>query len=50
MAVVYEENPERSFKGDPYEACAGCGQPLYCVFRVVYESSAKLGEEGGGLT
>jgi hypothetical protein len=43
MAVVYEEYPERGFQGDPYEACAGCGEPLYTVLRVVYE-----GEEGGG--
>jgi hypothetical protein len=46
MAVVYEEDPERSFKGDPYEACAGCGQPRYTVLRVVYDSPPD--EEGGG--
>jgi hypothetical protein len=48
VAVVYEEEPERSFKGDPHEACAGCGQPLYCVLRVVYDS--PMGEEGEGPT
>jgi predicted RNA-binding Zn-ribbon protein involved in translation (DUF1610 family) len=46
MAVIYEEDPERSFRGDPYEVCASCGQPLYCVIRVVRDSS--LVEEGGG--
>jgi hypothetical protein len=43
MAVVYEEDSERSFMGDPYEACAGRGQPLYCVFNVVYDSP-EVGE------
>jgi hypothetical protein len=47
MAVVYEEDPKRSFKGDSYEACAGCGQPLYCVFNVVYDSP-EVGEGGRG--
>jgi predicted RNA-binding Zn-ribbon protein involved in translation (DUF1610 family) len=44
--LIDELNPERSFKGDPYETCASCGQPLHVVIRVVRDSSA--GEEGGG--
>jgi hypothetical protein len=46
IAVVYPNEPERSFKGDPYEACASCGQPLYVVIRVVRDSSPV--EEGRG--
>lgn len=46
MAVIYEEDPESSFRGDPYEACASCGQPLYTVINVVRDSPA--GDEGGG--
>lgn len=42
MAVVYEEDHERSFEGDPYERCPLCGRSLYTVLRVVYEG------EGGG--
>jgi len=46
--LIDEENPERdwSFKGDPYEACASCGQPLHAVVLVVGDSSAA--DEGGG--
>jgi pyruvate/2-oxoacid:ferredoxin oxidoreductase beta subunit len=44
--VINEERPEESFKGDPHEACAGCGQPLYTALQVVYDSPAV--EEGGG--
>jgi hypothetical protein len=46
MAVVYEEEPERSFQGDPDERCESCGRPLYTVLRVIYDSPAD--EEGGG--
>ena len=46
IAVVYPNEPERSFKGDPYEACASCGQGLYVVSRVVRDSSPV--EEGRG--
>jgi hypothetical protein len=46
LAVISEDKPERSFKGDPYEACASCGQPLYTVIRVVRDSSPV--DEGGG--
>ncbi len=46
IAVINEERPEESFKGDPHEACAGCGQPLYTALQVVYDSPAV--EEGGG--
>jgi len=43
MAVIYEEYPDKSFEGDPYEACSSCKEPLHTVIRVVYE-----GQEGGG--
>ena len=39
IAVVYEEDPQRSFQGDPYEQCVNCGLPLWCVLRVVYEDA-----------
>ena len=44
--LIDEEDPERSFKGDPYEACASCGQPLHAVVLVVGDSSSA--DEGGG--
>lgn len=46
--VIDEVDPEseRSFKGDPYETCASCGQPLHVVIHVVRDSSAA--DEGGG--
>lgn len=47
MAVVYEEYPDKSFEGDPYEACASCGEPLYTVIQIVYDSAT--GEEGEGV-
>ena len=47
--LIDEEDPERSFKGDPYEACASCGQPLHVVIHVVRDSSVD-DEGGGGLT
>jgi len=39
MAVVYpdEASPGKGFEGDPYEACAACGEPLYTVLRIVYD-------------
>ena len=37
IAVIREEYPERSFEGNPYEACSSCKEPLYTVIRVVYE-------------
>jgi len=43
IAVVYPDDPDKSFDGDPYERCPECGRPLYTVLNVVYE-----GEEGGG--
>ena len=39
IAVVYEEDPERSFQGDPDERCGSCGRYLWCVLRVVYEDT-----------
>ncbi len=46
IAVINEERPEESFEGDPHEACAGCGQPLYTVVQVVYDR--PRGYEGEG--
>jgi hypothetical protein len=46
MAVVYPDEADRGFEGDPYEACAACGESLYTVLRVVYDPPA--GGQGGG--
>ena len=46
FALIDEEYPDKSFEGDPFEACASCGEPLYTVMQIVYNSPA--GEEGGG--
>ena len=43
IAVVYPDDPDKGFEGDPYEACGACGEPLYVVIRVVYD-----GDEGEG--
>ena len=48
MAVVYPDDSDKGFEGDPYEACGVCGEPLYTVIRVVYDSPGFA--EGGGLT
>jgi hypothetical protein len=45
VAVVYPEEADKGFEGDPYEACTACGEPLYVVLRVVYDDE----EEGGGV-
>ena len=37
LAVINEECAGKGFEGDPYETCGGCKEPLYTVFRVVYE-------------
>ena len=42
IATVYPDDADKGFEGDPYEACAACGEPLHTVIRVVY------GGEGGG--
>src|SRR5215204_6224275 len=43
IAVVYPEDSDKGFDGDPYEVCARCDRPLHTVIRVVYGE-----EEGGG--
>jgi predicted RNA-binding Zn-ribbon protein involved in translation (DUF1610 family) len=50
FALIDEEHSEKwSFQGDPYEACASCGQPLHVVIHVVRDSSpSEAGDEGGG--
>jgi hypothetical protein len=35
LAVVYPDDSDKGFEGDPHEACADCGEPLYVVLRVV---------------
>ena len=45
IAVVYPDDSDKGFEGDPYEACTACGEPLYTVIRVVYDD-----DEGGGGT
>jgi hypothetical protein len=47
IAVINEEHPDKSLEGDPDEACVGCGQPLYCVLKVVY-GSPEVDEGGRG--
>jgi hypothetical protein len=46
MAVVYEDRPEKSFRGDPHERCPRCGRELYVVINVVYDSPPAM--RGGG--
>jgi hypothetical protein len=41
LAVIYDEEPEKGFQGDPDERCPRCDRPLYTVVRVVH------GDEGG---
>ena len=48
IAVVYPDEADKGFEGDPYEACAACGEALYVVIRVVYDTPGPV--EGGGLT
>ncbi len=46
LAVVYPDEPEKGFEGDPYEACGACGEPLYVVIKVVYDSPGPTKGEG----
>jgi hypothetical protein len=43
VAVVYEEDPDRSFKGNPEERCQECGRRLYFVIEVVYGDTGGRG-------
>jgi len=43
LAVVYPDDSDKGFEGDPYASCPRCGHALYTVLRVVYGE-----EEGGG--
>jgi hypothetical protein len=43
LALVGEEDPDKSFAGDPAERCGCCVRYLYTVIRVVYDEP-----EGGG--
>ena len=46
LAVVYSTKPEKSFDGDPYKRCLRCGQGLYVVCHVVYDSPLATRGEG----
>ena len=46
IAVINEEYPDKSFEGDPYEACSTCGEPLYTALQIVYDSPAGEGGRG----
>jgi hypothetical protein len=46
IAVIYDDDSDKGFDGDPDEKCGRCGRPLYTVIRVVYEDAGD--EEGGG--
>jgi hypothetical protein len=48
LAVMNEVHPDKSFEGDPHEACSACGGPLYTVILVVYDPPREY--EGGELT
>jgi hypothetical protein len=41
--VVYPDDADKGFEGDPYEACGACGEPLYAVLRVVYDADRGEG-------
>jgi hypothetical protein len=43
IAVVYPDDPDKGFEGDPHEVCAACGESLYTVIRVVYEADRGEG-------
>ena len=43
LAVVYPDDADKGFEGDPYEACGACGEPLYTVLRVVYDADRGEG-------
>jgi ribosomal protein L37E len=36
IVLIDEENPEKSFQGDPGKRCDRCGRHLYTVIQVVY--------------
>jgi hypothetical protein len=48
IAVIWEEETERGFQGDPHEVCSSCGHPLYTVLRVVRDSPSFAGEATEG--
>jgi hypothetical protein len=47
IAVVYPDDPDKGFEGDPYEACGACDEPLYTVLRVVYDPPSASPAGGG---
>jgi hypothetical protein len=43
IAVVYPDDSDKGFEGDPYASCARCGNALYAVIRVVYDADRGEG-------
>ena len=43
IAVVYPDDSDKGFDGDPHEVCAACGESLYTVLRVVYDADPGEG-------
>ena len=43
IAVVYPDDPDKGFDGDPYASCAQCEEPLYTVLRVVHDADRGEG-------
>ena len=43
IAVVYPDDSDKGFEGDPYASCARCGHALHTVLRVVYEGQGGEG-------
>jgi hypothetical protein len=43
IAVIYPDDTDKGFEGDPYEACGACGEPFYTVLRVVYDAEGGEG-------
>jgi hypothetical protein len=47
IAVVYPDDSDKGFDGDPYASCARCGHALYTVLRVVYDPPSASPAGGG---
>jgi hypothetical protein len=43
IAVVYPDDSDKGFEGDPYTSCTWCGHALYAVLRVVYDADRGEG-------
>jgi len=47
IAVVYPDDFDKGFEGDPYASCARCGHALYTVLHVVYDPPSASPAGGG---